>query len=492
MKNIYFALILLMSGYIVNAQDDIALTKKTVDTEEIASHVWFLAADELRGRDTGSPEIDIAAAYIAAQYRKYGVKPIDGSYYQQVDLESKSPPTTGSFTFEDLVFTQGEDLLTMEAIDLSVEAGVVFVGYGLPDDLTKDVVDGKIVVALAGSSPDDIPRGYFGISREKRSAALDNGAVALVELYSYNELPWQRIVGYLNRWQLGLASEEVEESSLGHVWINDADGSLADKLKDSNKAKGKLILAEQQRRIIPAKNVIGVIEGSDPKLKNEYILLSAHYDHIGVKHDTQGEDSIYNGARDNAIGVAAILGAAQSLTVTPSKLSILLLACTGEEKGLLGSKWYAEHPPVPLNKIVYNLNIDGGGYNDITKVAVLGLTRTSAEQQISSSAQAFGLEVIADPAPEENLFDRSDNVSFAAKGIPAPTYSPGMTSFDDEIRKYYHQVTDNAETLDFDYLAKYFLSYALLVRRVANMEVTPFWTPGDKYEEAGKKLYGIE
>jgi Zn-dependent M28 family amino/carboxypeptidase len=211
-----------------------------------------------------------------------------------------------------------------------------------------------------------------------------------------------------------------------------------------------------------------------------------------VKHDTHGEDSIYNGARDNAIGVAAILAAAQSLAETPAKRSILLLACTGEEKGLLGSKWYAEHPPVLLKQIVYNLNIDGGGYNDITKVAVLGLTRTTAEQQISSSAQAFGLEAIADPAPEENLFDRSDNVSFAAKGIPAPTYSPGMTSFDDEILKYYHQVTDNAETLDFDYLAKYFLSYALLVRRVANMDETPFWTPGDKYEEAGKKLYGIE
>jgi Zn-dependent M28 family amino/carboxypeptidase len=240
------------------------------------------------------------------------------------------------------------------------------------------------------------------------------------------------------------------------------------------------------------KNVIGVIEGSDPKLKNEYILLSAHYDHVGVKHDTNGEDSIYNGARDNAIGVAAILGAAQSLAEAPAKRPILLLACTGEEKGLLGSKWYAEHPPVPLNQIVYNLNIDGGGYNDITKVSVMGLTRTSAEQQITSSAKAFGLDPIADPTPEQNLFDRSDNVSFAAKGIPAPTYGPGFTSFDDEILKYYHQVTDNAETLDFDYLAKFFLSYALLVRRVANMEVTPFWTPGDKYEEAGKKLYGIK
>jgi hypothetical protein len=492
MKNIYFVVILLISGYIVKAQDDVELTKKTVNTEEVAAHVWFLAADELRGRDTGSPEIDIAAAYIAAQYRKYGVKSIEGSYYQKVKLESKGPLTEGSFTFADQLFTQGKELLTMEAVDLTAEAAVVFVGYGLPDELTKKVVEGKIVVALAGSSPDESPRSYFGLSIKKRSAALANGAIALVELYSSNAFPWQRLVGYLNRSQIGLANEKVEEARLGHVWINDVDGSLAEEFKNNKKAKGAIKLSARQHSNIPARNVIGMIGGTDPVLKNEYILLSAHYDHVGVKHGTQGEDSIYNGARDNAIGVAAILGAAKSLANTPAKRSILLLSCTGEEKGLLGSKWYAEHPPVPLNQIVYNLNIDGGGYNDITKVTVIGLARTTAERQIKTSAQAFGLDPIADPVPEQNLFDRSDNVSFAAKGIPAPTYGPGMTSFDEEIRKYYHQVSDNVETLDFDYLAKYFLSYALLVRRVANMDEAPFWTPGDKYEDAGKKLYGIE
>ncbi len=495
MKKAYSVIVLLMVGYVVHGQDDVSLTIKNVDVDEVASHIWFLASDELKGRDTGSPEIDIAASYIAAQYRKYGVKPLhEGSYYQHVPLESTRPPSKGTFHFDDQIFSQGKELLTMEAVNLIADVPVVFTGYGLPDELTKKVVEGKIVVALAGSSPDENPRSYFGLSQEKRSAALNNGAVALVELYSSSAIPWQSLVGYLNRTQLGFGDEsnDEDEPRLGHVWINDADGSLAEYFKNNKKTSAAIELSNQEHSMVPARNVIGVIEGSDPELKNEYILLSAHYDHVGVKKGTNGEDSIYNGARDNAIGVAAILSAAQSLAKSPAKRSILLLACTGEEKGLLGSKWYADHPPVPLEKIVYNLNIDGGGYNDVTIVSVMGLKRTTAEEQLSSSARAFGLEPFADPAPEQNLFDRSDNVSFAAKGIPAPTYSTGFTSFDDEIMKYYHQVTDETESLDFDYLAKYFLSYALAVRRVANMDQAPFWVEGDKYEDAGKKLYGKE
>jgi len=491
MKFTYIALILLLGSCIGQAQEDVKLTKINVDKEDATSHIWFLASDELRGRETGSPEIDIAAAYIASQLRKYGVKPIEGSYYQQVELESTSPPVEGSFTFGDETFTQGKDLITVEAVNLSTEADIVFVGYGLPDKLTKKV-KGKIVVALVGSAPDDNFRTYYGLSNKKRSAALENGAVALVEIYSSNDLPWPRLMGYRNRSRLGIASENENEPSLGHIYINDADGTLADQFENSKKTKGKIMLSEKQVSSVDAKNVVGMIEGSDPLLKNEYILISAHYDHVGVKQGTHGEDSIYNGARDNAIGVSAILAAAQSMGKTASKRSILFLACTGEEKGLLGSKWYADHPPVPLKQIVYNLNIDGGGYNDITKVSVMGLNRTTAEKQITSSANAFGLDTFGDPAPEQNLFDRSDNVAFAAKGIPAPTYSPGFTSFDEEIMKYYHQVTDEATSLDFEYISKYILSYALLVRRVANMDETPFWIPGDKYEEAGKKLYGIE
>ncbi|MGB5263283.1 MAG: M28 family peptidase, partial [Lutimonas sp.] len=154
--------------------------------------------------------------------------------------------------------------------------------------------------------------------------------------------------------------------------------------------------------------------------------------------------------------------------------------------------YYAEHPLVPLNQSVFCFNSDNGGYNDTSKATIIGLNRTSAAKHILSGAKAFGLNAIDDPAPEQGLFDRSDNVSFAAKGIPAPTYSMGFHSFDEEINKYYHQVTDNPETLDYDYLEKFFRSYVLTCRLIANDPETPFWIKGDKYYEAGVKLYEKE
>jgi len=480
-------LFLLLPGFMM-AQDDVALTKQLVDTEEAMSHVWFLASDELRGRETGSPEIDIAASYIASQYRKYGIKPFNGSYYQIIPLLSIQPPKIGELTFDGKSKLIGKDFVAVQAVQISAESDVVFLDYGMPEDLTKKKVENKIVVVKSGKPGDSNLRTALGAGRDKRATVLKYGAKALIELFDGEQQNWERIRGYLHR--SILSADAPEKGGFPHLLMNDPNGEMADYFGASRKPQMKIELGDQIISPLPSKNVVGVIEGTHPELKNEYILLSAHYDHIGIKSGTNGEDSIYNGARDNAIGVAAILSAAQSLAEKAAKRSILLLACTGEEKGLLGSRYYANNPPVELNKIVYNLNIDGGGYNDITKVSVMGLNRTSAAKLLKASAVAFGLEAFADPAPEQNLFDRSDNVSFAAKGIPAPTYSTGFTSFDDEIMKYYHQVTDNTESLDFNYISLYFKAYSLAARSIANMEVTPFWLPGDKYEEAGKKLYG--
>ena len=147
---------------------------------------------------------------------------------------------------------------------------------------------------------------------------------------------------------------------------------------------------------------------------------------------------------------------------------------------------------VEMKKCVYNLNCDGAGYSDTKILTMFGLDRTDCKTEIVTAAKAFGLDVIDDPAPEQNLFDRSDNVSFAAQGIPAPTYSPGFRKFDDAIFKYYHAVADNPETIDFAYLYKYCQSYAHTARLIANRKTQPKWTPGDKYEAAYKKLYNIK
>jgi Zn-dependent M28 family amino/carboxypeptidase len=240
-------------------------------------------------------------------------------------------------------------------------------------------------------------------------------------------------------------------------------------------------------------NVVGYIEGTDAKLKDEYVLLTAHYDHIGVgKQGGQpytAEDSIFNGARDNAFGTVALLSAAEALAKTPPKRSVLIVALTGEEVGLLGSKYYASHPILPLERCIFNFNSDGAGYTNTGIVGVIGLDRTGARAEIETASKAFGLGVFADPAPEQGLFDRSDNVSFAAKGIPAPTFSPGFSKFDEELMKNYHQVSDNPETIDFDYLLKFCQAYTYGARLIADRAQAPQWIQGDKYEQVGKKLY---
>lgn len=241
---------------------------------------------------------------------------------------------------------------------------------------------------------------------------------------------------------------------------------------------------------VASQNVIGMVGGTDPDLKDEYILLSAHYDHLGVGPATADGDSIYNGARDNAIGVATIMAAGKYFANHPPKRSIIIAAWTAEELGLIGSRWFAEHPAVPLDQIVFNLNIDGAGYNDTTKVTVVGLERTTAEPMLESASEAFGLKAIPSPVPELNLFNRSDNVHFARNGIPAPTFSPGFTAFDEDIQRYYHQATDESETINFEYVTNYVRAYILSAQKIANAEKAPFWVPGDEYEAVGKRLFG--
>jgi Zn-dependent M28 family amino/carboxypeptidase len=229
-------------------------------------------------------------------------------------------------------------------------------------------------------------------------------------------------------------------------------------------------------------------------LNKEFVVLSAHFDHVGTLQSSDRPatqtDSIFNGARDNAFGVTALLSAAKVLAKHPPKRSVLVVALTAEEIGLIGSKYFVEHPPVPLEKMIFNLNTDGAGQSDSTIVAVMGLNRVGAADEITLACKAFGLEPFADPAPEQNLFDRSDNVSFAAVGIPAPTFSPGFRQFDNSILKHYHQPSDEVETLDFDYVLKFCKAFALASRKVADKSQRPRWADGDKYQPAFIELYG--
>lgn len=226
-------------------------------------------------------------------------------------------------------------------------------------------------------------------------------------------------------------------------------------------------------------------------MRDEYLLLSAHYDHIGVgRPEGPSADTIYNGARDNGMGTVALIAAAKSFAKAPPKRSVIIAAVTGEEMGLLGSHFLAAEPPVPMEKIVFDLNIDGAGYDDTTLVTVVGFDRTTADAALKQGAERYDLTASAEPVAQKGLFNASDNVSFAAKGVPAPTFSEGFHSFGPEILKYYHRAADQAdENFNFSYLLKFCKAYVHTARIIGDMPVAPFWRPGDSYEQAGKKLY---
>ncbi len=488
--NLIFA-ILVGFSLSLYAQSEAEIAKSTIFKNDIESHIYFLASDELKGRQTGSDELDIAAAYIANMFRKFGVKPAgeNGSFYQNVPLEKITPAKNISVKINDM---SGDKFWALYARNIDFKGEAIYLGYGTKEDFEGKDLKGKVLIVKVGTSETKDQRSKFMAGRAKRALAKEAGAEALIELAEVEQEMYERYSHYFNEAKTGLKSNEEKEEQFVHLYMIDEGMAIASRLEasdSSEKLQAEVKVEGIKTEFFSSRNVVGYLEGSDPELKDEFVIYSAHYDHVGIGKPNAENDSIYNGARDNAVGTVTVLSVAENLAKYPVKRSSLFILFTGEEKGLLGSEYYTENPVMPLDKMVYCFNSDGAGYNDTSKITIFGLHRTTVGQHMIDAGSAFGLTVIDDPAPEQNLFDRSDNVHFAAKGIPAPTFSLGFTAFDEEINKYYHQVTDNPETLDYDYLEKFFKSYVLSSRLIANDPKTPFWTEGDKYYDAGVKLY---
>ncbi len=463
----------------------IAEVDETVNQDKIKSHIYFLASDALRGRDMGTPEIDIAAEYIASRFREYGVEPVNGSYFQEVPFKKITPPSQAVITTGDLTLAVGDDALLLDGGNGDWNLDMVYVEYGSEKDFKKNNVEGKIVVALCGSKEEQDPRSWTRLSAEKKKLVTTYGAAGLIELYNSTKVPWSLLVRYLHGERITL--DNGEESIL-HLWVNDSNNERAATF-DQKDATVSIKVAGMQKRKFTSKNVVGTLPGTDSELKEEYLMYSAHYDHVGVGAPNDEGDSIYNGSRDNAVGTVTVLAMAENLAKYPTKRSSVFVLFTAEEIGLLGSQYAADNPIVPLDKVVYCFNSDNGGYNDTSLATIIGLPRTTADQEIIKACETYGLKATDDPAPEQGLFDRSDNVNFAKKGVPAPTFSLGFTAFDEEIGKYYHQQADNPESLDYTYLEKFFKSYVYAGRLISDRDTRPFWVEGDKYYEIGKQLY---
>lgn len=494
MKNTYLIIIALLFFSISFSQTEKEKVQETITKGNIEGHIYFLADDLLKGRETGTNENKIAASYLANSFRRYGVKPNPktGTYYQDVKLKRVSPPNEVTLEINGQKIN---DYAFIFPSPLHTESDAVYLNYGLEEDYKGKNLKGKVIIIKSGSAEAKDTRAAFDLRGKKQELAQANGVTAILELLNVDENIWGFIDHNFNGSKLMPAENEEGDNNksydeqTAHIWILDKGNKMTEALSVSKQISTKVSISEKKEEIVMSQNVIGLVEGTDSQLKNEYIIYSAHYDHVGIGTPDATGDSIYNGARDNAIGVTTVLSMAENLAKYPTKRSGLFILFTGEEKGLLGSEYYVNNPVLPLNQMVYCFNSDNGGYNDITKTTIIGLERTTAEEDIKNASNEFGLTAIDDPAPEQGLFDRSDNVHFAKKGIPSPTFSLGFTAFNGEVTKYYHRPGDEADTLDYDYLVKFFGAYVLSGRNIANNPNVPFWTIGDKYEVIGNKLY---
>lgn len=246
-------------------------------------------------------------------------------------------------------------------------------------------------------------------------------------------------------------------------------------------------------RGIPIKNVLALVPGTDARLRDQYIVLSAHYDHAGVAPYAITEegklDSIFNGARDNATGVAGVIAAARYFARCPPKRSVLFICYSAEEEGEIGSRYYAQHPLIPLDHTVFNLNIDNAGYDTTHAISLFGLGRTTADPLVERACLAYGLQVLPEPPDGLNLFARSDNYSLARQGVPAPNFSLGMKSWDREVQRHYHRRSDEVDNMDLDYVVNFIRAYILSAQYIANDPLQPKWTHGDVNEGNWRKLF---
>ena len=489
-------IILYLVTFILSANFYLTENKReTATSEEILKHLNYLASDELKGRGVGTPEIDSAAAYIARYFKEVGVNPIDEKhgYYQEFELERKQTPSQIELSIGEKKYLINEGIVMLNGGPVNKkDAQIEFINYGIEEDLENRDLENKIVVARLGFPDQNLMENYFPIMKNKREIVQKSGATALVEIYKSNSITWERILSYFG----GGGGLDIHDDSekFCHFFINDT--TVINSLQNSDVLQGNLIVEVDASNVFPAKNVLGYIEGTDPNLKDEFILLGAHYDHVGIGRPVNDEsgvpDSIYNGARDNASGTVALMLAAKELAKNPPRRPVLFIAFTAEESGLIGSRYYAYNPIVPLDRIAFYLNNDNGGYNDTTITTLVGASRSNVLEAIEHGINTSGLELYSSAELDRTFFGASDNISFSSKGVPSASYSLGFRSMDKEISKYYHQPADEVESLDMEYITKWVQGYVISAGNIANMEERPFWAEGDQFEKLGKELYGME
>ena len=487
------------------------------------AHVQYLADDKLEGRDTGSAGHKLAAQYVAGEFERSGLKPGGTSGYIQpvkfnisrIDEMASSLDLIRDGKAQPLKLGEDAAFSLRSGVAPAFEGAVVFAGYGFAvpeqkyDELAGLDVKGKVVVYLTGG-PKSIPgelMSHYQSGEERWKHLRSRGAVGMVVIANPKsmDVPWERaaLSWFMPSMSLAAPSADDLEGVLVSVRFNAAN---ADKLlagsghsireilaaADSGQPLPKFPLAVRIRSKVAVKksavesqNVAGILPGMDPKLKDEYVIVSAHLDHIGVGEPIGG-DKIYNGAMDDASGIASILEIARHLHHSKIKLkrSILFLAVTGEEKGLQGSRYFAVHPTVAAKSVVADINMDMFlPLYPLKYLVVYGLEETTLGDQMKAVAAEAGIELQKDPEPERNIFIRSDQYSFIKQGVPSLFFKFGNLPGSPEeklqkewLRLRYHAPSDDLnQPVDKAAAAHFNEMIAELTKRAANETARPAW-----------------
>jgi Zn-dependent M28 family amino/carboxypeptidase len=460
-----------------------------IRAESLQGHVAFLASDALEGRNTPSKGLEVAAEYIAATFRRAGIEPAvaGGSYFQNAAYERIHVPKEGL----QAVLRDGESSLTLAGDRMNVLARQAVA----LDNLQILRIDITSETALEGLTPAGVAGKAVLIDASDLQGAMRQGRRAITERLNALRDRFQPAVLLSARLpivQRNALREASEPLSVPNVQILDA--SFGEALaKASPAARVSLTVPAPQVESVLLKNVAGILRGADPALRDTYVLLTAHYDHVGVAASGEG-DRIRNGANDNASGTAAVIEIAEALARTgyQPRRSIVFLLYFGEELGLVGSRYYAKAPLFPLARTVANLNLEQLGRTDdpagdrTHKITATGFDYTSIGEVLRSQSARVDVEAWHDEKNSDMFFSRSDNQPLADAGIPAVTLGVAWTFPD------YHRPTDHWDKLNYPHLARIAKAVTLTTLAIANDAEPPHWIATNpktaRYLDAAKKL----
>jgi Zn-dependent M28 family amino/carboxypeptidase len=516
--------------------------RNSIDAEKIRATVKYLSDDALEGRGTGQKGGDKAADWIAAQFKSYGLLPAgdNGTYFQSVNfygVTTDSKQTQFAFvpkSGNEIALKFADDYVATDQTHSEkseINAPIVYVGYGIKapeynwDDYKGVDLKGKVALMLVNEPPSDDPdffKGraltYYGRWTYKYEEAARRGAVAVILIHKTDmaSYPWEVV---RNSWggESSLLQDDKDPKLKSAGWIQlevarrlaQAAGHDLDRmLKEANSRSFKPVdLGVRLKETIVTKvrpfssrNVIGKVTGSDDKLKQQAVMYTAHYDHLGI-HANEPGDNIYNGAADNATGCGILLELARAFASASAKpkRSLIFASVTAEEQGLLGSRYLGEHPPIPARDISLDLNFDDiQPLGEPLQLVVSGAERTTVYPTVQAVAQAFGMAIQPDDHPEAGHYYRSDHFSMARVGVPAFSVNEGALfkghdlvwgeeKEKDYVTHRYHQPSDEYRAdMDFTADAKLAKIGLVLGWDVANQPALAGWQPGDEFEKARK------